>query len=204
MVPGYSQHNHIKTLKVTAKMEIQYQKQAIETAKATIQLGIARHTQLEIDPDTFEPLFREKKASFVTLKINNELRGCIGSLSAYQALITDIANNAFNAALKDPRFPPVNQSEFEHLQYHISILNTPESMTFASEEDLLEQLRPNIDGLILSKGSNRGTFLPSVWKQLPNKTDFLKHLKQKAGLDPQYWNNDIRIERYEVDEFSGE
>jgi len=189
---------------VVVNMEAQHQKQAIDTAKSAIQLGLTSHSQLKIDPDTFAPLFREKRASFVTLKIKNELRGCIGTLSAYQALILDIANNAYSAAFKDPRFSPVSQNEFEHLQYHISILTTPKPIIFTSEEDLLRQLRPNIDGVILSSGMNRGTFLPSVWEQLPNKVDFLNHLIQKAGLDPQYWNNDIRIERYEVDEFSGE
>jgi AMMECR1 domain-containing protein len=74
-------------------------------------------------------------------------------------------------------------------------------MQFDSEGDLVKQLRPKIDGLIMQEGRHRGTFLPSVWEQLPKSEDFLKHLKIKSGLPETYWSDSIQIRRYTVEEF---
>lgn len=125
-----------------------------------------------------------------------ELRGCIGSLEAYQSLVLDVNQNAFAAAFRDPRFPAVSSSEFEHLEIHISVLSPPEPMRVASEEDLLQQLRPGIDGLIIASRGRRATFLPSVWSQLAEPQQFLLHLKHKAGLPSDYWSEDMEAWRY--------
>jgi hypothetical protein len=137
-------------------------------------------------------------AAFVTLKENGELRGCIGSLAASRPLDQDIAMNAFAAAFSDPRFNPVTADEVDELEISISVLTTPELMIFRSEEDLVSQLRPGIDGLILTEGRNRGTFLPSVWENYPERESFLNHLKMKAGLASNYWSGTLKVERYET------
>ncbi|MEK7191656.1 MAG: AmmeMemoRadiSam system protein A, partial [Pseudomonadota bacterium] len=102
---------------------------------------------------------RVPRASFVTLHVDAQLHGCIGTLEARRPLVEDVAHNARAAAFEDPRFPALTASEFERLHIHISVLGTPEPMQFESEEGLLRQLRPHVDGLILEAGPHRGTFL---------------------------------------------
>lgn len=135
-------------------------------------------------------------ASFVTLRLEDELRGCIGTLEALRPLAVDITANAWAAAFRDPRFWPVSRAEFERLDIHISILSAPEPMSFVSEADLIAQLRPGIDGLIIEEGHRRGTFLPAVWESLPESADFLRQLKHKAGLPADYWSQALRVQRY--------
>ena len=143
----------------------------------------------------------EEGAAFVTLHKHGELRGCIGSLEAYQPLIEDVAENARSAALRDPRFPPVTPDEVAAIHIEISVLTKPEPMYFKSEDDLLEQIQPYEDGLVLQEGRRRGTFLPLVWQQLPDKKEFLMHLKHKAGLPVDYWSESVRVYRYRTQVF---
>ncbi|RME15991.1 MAG: AmmeMemoRadiSam system protein A [Bdellovibrio sp.] len=138
----------------------------------------------------------EPMATFVTLEKNGHLRGCIGSLEAHQPLILDIAQNAYNAAYKDPRFPPVSSKEFDQLSISISVLTPPQPLPVSSEEELIQALVPFRDGVILQKGWRRGTFLPSVWESLPQPVDFVKHLKVKAGLSQEPWTPDIKVFTY--------
>ena len=126
---------------------------------------------------------------------NQELRGCIGILEPLRPLAEDIAYNAWAAAFSDSRFMPVSASELDDLDIHISILGTPEEMDFTSEHDLVKQIRPGVDGLILEKGFNKGTFLPSVWDSLTDSREFLNHLKLKAGLPANYWSDNIKIKQ---------
>ena len=142
------------------------------------------------------PELKEERATFVTLTIHGNLRGCIGMLEACRPLAEDVAENAVSAAFHDPRFPPLSEDEFEQLEIHISILSPPEEMIFSSEDDLLEQIRPGTDGLILQEGFQRGTFLPSVWEELPETEIFFEHLKMKAGLPAGYWSDTLRVFRY--------
>lgn len=144
---------------------------------------------------------KENRASFVTLNIQQQLRGCIGTLEAYQPLVIDVVQNARSAAFHDPRFSPLSEKEFSQLQVHISVLSIPEPMAFDSEQDLLQQIRPGVDGLILSAAGHRGTFLPSVWDSLPNTEDFWLHLKSKAGLAQNYWSDELRVDRYTTESF---
>ena len=135
-------------------------------------------------------------ASFVTLKKHGSLRGCIGTLEARQPLVLDVAHNAYASAFRDPRFPALQNDELEVLEYHLSVLTRPEPMQIDSEQSLLEQLRPHVDGLVIEEGYHRGTFLPAVWEQLPDAKEFLAHLKQKAGLPVDYWSDRIKVSRY--------
>lgn len=171
----------------------------LDLAKASIQYGLEHGQPIAVTLGNYPAYLQDQRACFVTLEINHKLRGCIGSLEAHRPLMEDIAENAYAAAFRDPRFNPVTEQEFPNLQYHISVLNPPEPMTFTDEEDLLKQIRPGIDGLVLSDKGYRGTFLPSVWESLPGPREFLTHLKQKAGLPMNYWSNSITIERYTVE-----
>ncbi len=174
----------------------------LRVARTSIAHGLEQGRPLPVDPLEYDAELREERASFVTLNERGRLRGCIGHLQAIQPLVADVAENAFNAAFRDPRFPPVNAAEFDALEIHISILSPPEPMTFDSEEELLRQIRPGVDGLILEEGPYKGTFLPSVWEQLPDPRRFLAELKLKAGLPPDYWSEGIRVSRYTTESFS--
>jgi AmmeMemoRadiSam system protein A len=147
------------------------------------------------------PELQVERATFVTLTINGALRGCIGMLEACRPLAEDVAENACAAAFGDPRFEPLSKEEFDLLDIHISVLSPPEEMTFSSEADLLEKIRPGVDGLILQDGGRRGTFLPSVWGELPGKEIFWMHLKMKAGLPTDYWSDTLRVFRYTAEYF---
>jgi len=179
----------------------QHQQLLLQVAKDSIQYGLEHGRPLNVDINDFPPELSPTRATFVTLKINDQLRGCIGTLTAHAPLVIDIADNAYSAAFKDPRFPPISKSEFDSLQYHISILTEPEPMKVIDEQDLLSQLRPGIDGIVLHEGMQRGTFLPSVWESLAEPESFLQNLKLKAGLQKNYWSDTIHFERYTVEEF---
>jgi uncharacterized protein len=176
-----------------------HQQQLLELAKASIQHGLQTGKPLTIDLAEYPVELFARRATFVTLHIIHDLRGCIGMLEAVRPLAEDITENAFAAAFKDPRFPPLSAQEFKDLQIHLSILTNPEPIAFSSELDLISQLQPGIDGLILQEGYRRGTFLPSVWESLPKPEQFLRHLKQKAGLPPDYWSDSIRVSRYRTE-----
>jgi len=141
-------------------------------------------------------------AAFVTLVKDDRLRGCIGSLTAHRALVRDVAENAVRAGHADPRFARVTPDEIEEINLKIAVLGPPAAMSFSSEEDLLAQLRPGEDGVILSDRGRRGTFLPMVWESLPEPEDFWLQLKRKAGLPVDYWSETLRVERYRAESFS--
>jgi AmmeMemoRadiSam system protein A len=168
----------------------------LQLARDAIEYGLKHHAQMQVDLKKYSAHLCESRACFVTLQIDKQLRGCIGSLEAHQSLIEDVAQNAYASAFGDPRFPSLTAEEFAKLSIHISVLSKPEPMHFDSEADLLRQIRSEIDGLILSDGPHKGTFLPSVWESLPDKKQFLAHLKMKAGLAPDYWSDTLQVERY--------
>ncbi|MCG8668896.1 MAG: AmmeMemoRadiSam system protein A [Pseudomonadales bacterium] len=174
--------------------------QLLEIAEASVQSGVSSGRPIHIVLSEYDAKLSSERASFVTLHLAGQLRGCIGSLQAYRPLAQDVADNAFAAAFRDPRFPPVSAGEAAQLHFHISVLSETSPMSFKDEQDLLSQIRPEIDGLVLEDGFNRGTFLPSVWEQLPDKRDFLNQLKRKAGLPPDYWSNKLAISRYTVED----
>lgn len=175
----------------------------LEVAWGSIRHGLRYGIPLEVRPWHFEETLQELGASFVTLRIGEELRGCTGTLEAVRPLVVDVAQNAFSSAFRDPRFAPLGPEEFANVDLHISILDPPEQLRVASEDELLRVLRPGRDGVILEEGARRATFLPTVWEQLPDPQDFVGYLKQKAGLPSVYWSPTLRLFRYAVREIDG-
>ena len=141
-------------------------------------------------------VLHQSGASFVTLEINENLRGCIGSIIAHRSLIEDLSQNAFASAFSDPRFTPLKENEFKFLDIAISLLTIPVSISFVDEEDLLNQIAENEDGIIIKDGGYQAVYLPSVWEQLPDKKMFLNSLKQKAGLTPSYFSKTFEAYRF--------
>lgn len=144
---------------------------------------------------------QQRGAVFVTLTRQGELRGCIGSLEAHRSLIDDLTANARAAAFKDPRFPPLPREEMAAIRVEVSLLSPAVPMHFISQDDALAQLKPGIDGVILEHGWHRATFLPQVWAQLPDPRQFMANLKRKAGLPIDFWADDLRLSRYQVEKF---
>ena len=154
------------------------------------------------DRDLADPAFREKRGTFVTLKIKGQLRGCMGCLAPSETILEGIQRNAINAAFNDPRFPALTPIELDQAEIDISILTSPLELEYAEGNDLLDKLRPNIDGVIINKGLARATFLPQVWDQLPRTEDFLAHLCRKAGLSPNEWKKgELGVSIYQVQYF---
>jgi AmmeMemoRadiSam system protein A len=147
------------------------------------------------------PWLRDPAASFVTLRIEGELRGCIGSVDAHRALGDDVAHNAFGAAYRDPRFAPVDEAERARLAVEVSVLSPREPFHALTEEHALNALRPGVDGIYLEFGAMRATFLPQVWENLPDPLDFLCELRRKAGLPLRFWHEGVKLSRYTVEKY---
>ena len=173
----------------------------LDVARASIRHGLRHGQALEVDPADYPETLRPLRATFVTLETGGQLRGCIGALVARQPLVQDVAAHAFAAAFEDPRFPELREDEFPKLDIHISVLSPPDPLSFSSEEALLAQLRPGVDGLIIQFRHYRATFLPAVWEQLPDPYVFLAQLKQKAGLPLDFWSPELSAERYTAEYF---
>ena len=141
---------------------------------------------------------QEKAACFVTLMQNEKLRGCIGTLEAYRTLLEDVKNNANAAAFRDTRFSPLTSEELDITEIEISLLSPMQSLDFLNEQEALAQLQPGTDGVVFEFGRYRSTFLPQVWEQLPATKDFIAHLKNKAGLTPDFWADEVKLSRYTV------
>lgn len=175
----------------------------LKFARQSLESGVRGDTPLPLKLAELNPLLRAKGASFVTLTIHGQLRGCIGALEPYQPLVQDVCEHAVAAALSDYRFSPVLPEELSEIEIEISRLTPPQPLAYTNPEDLLNKLRPDIDGVILRDASGRrATFLPQVWKQLPNKVEFLNHLCQKMGLLPDAWRTKhLDVQTYQVEEF---
>lgn len=169
---------------------------ALRLAAEALRSRVRRGRAPAIALGSFAPALQGMGASFVTLSAGQRLRGCIGSLRAHRPLAEDIAENVVKAGFADPRFAPVREEELGGLEIEIAVLGPPAPLDFASEAELLAQLRPGADGLILEEGGRRGTFLPKVWDALPNPPDFLAALKVKAGLARDHWSPSVRVWRY--------
>lgn len=177
----------------------------LRLARRSIELAVARQPLPPLALEDYPPRLRELGASFVTLTKNGSLRGCIGSLEPYQPLVQDVCEHAAAAALDDYRFPPVVAFEVSHLLIEVSRLTTPQPLEYQNPGELLEKLRPGLDGVVIRDGVPRATFLPQVWDKLPAAEDFLAHLCQKMGAPPDLWKRKpLQVFTYQVEEFNEE
>ena len=167
-------------------------KNLLDLARQTIE-AYAENEEVEV-PEILKKKYSDKQACFVTLTLNGQLRGCIGSLYPRQELWEDVQENAVNAAFNDPRFYPLKKEEIEKIKIEISILSIPKKLDFEDSEDLLKKINSEM-GIILRKGSYSATYLPQVWGQISKKEEFLQSLSMKAGLNKNSWT-DKNIEIY--------
>ncbi len=160
-----------------------YSNYLIKIARESIQSGLHIGSY---PPENIPCVLEETGACFVTILINSRLRGCIGSVIAHRPLIQDLSKNAHSAAFSDPRFAPLTLDEYQNIKINISLLSAPKRVEFSTEQELLEKLTPYKDGLIIRDADYQSVFLPVVWEQLPDKKEFLKELKLKAGMPENY------------------
>jgi hypothetical protein len=170
-----------------AEFDAAERRQLIELARQTLREVVVNGRTPEPDPKTLPRKFLAERACFVTLTKQGRLRGCIGHLTARDPLYLAVIDNTRNAALRDMRFPPVQADELASLRVEISLLTEPRPLDFASPDDLLAKLQPHRDGVVLRLGEQSATYLPQVWAQLPDKTEFLNSLAHKAGCAPGSW-----------------
>ena len=159
----------------------------LNIARTAIKIAVTGKGADILSQKEYTPKLRENGASFVTLTIGGHLRGCIGTLEAYQPLVEDVAEHAVAAALNDFRFPPLKQDELAAIEIEISYLSSPERLEYTDGDDLVQKLRPGIDGVILKDGWQKATFLPQVWEKLPDPREFLDHLCYKMNRTPETW-----------------
>ena len=174
----------------------------LRVARSGLRSYLRKGRHPRVDVGSFPSPMRSHAATFVTLQKDGRLRGCIGSLAAHKPMIADVVDNAIKAGRSDARFRPVQAGELEDIDLKIAVLSAARGMTFADQADLEAQLSPGCDGLILSSGTHRGTFLPMVWDSLRDPHAFVEGLKVKAGLPKGYWSDDLRVERFHTESFA--
>jgi len=184
------------------KLTLEEQQTLLRMARQALECGVRGEKLPPLDETVLSLQLREYCASFVTLTIRGELRGCIGALEAHKPLAQDVRDHAIAAALEDPRFPPVIEAELSRIQIEVSRLTRPIPLEYKDAADLLSLLRPHVDGVILRDGFRRATFLPQVWEKIPNPAEFLNYLCHKMGLGENTWvNKHMDVFIYHVEEF---
>jgi AmmeMemoRadiSam system protein A len=174
----------------------------LRLAREAMEYAVKGKALPPLDNQSLTPLLRENGASFVTLTVEDDLRGCIGALEAHQPLVEDVREHAVAAAMQDPRFPPVEENELNRIKLEVSRLTAPHLLEYSSSEDLLKKLKPHVDGVILKDNFRRATFLPQVWEKIPDPAEFLGHLCQKMGVRANTWRDvKLQVYVYQVEEF---
>ncbi|NLB70394.1 MAG: AmmeMemoRadiSam system protein A [Chloroflexi bacterium] len=186
-----------------AKLSLNEQAQLLTIARDAVNATARNQPLTRLDPEKYSHVLTANGASFVTLTISGILRGCIGTLEAYQPLIVDVQKRALQAASQDPRFHPVTPEELAQIKIEVSRLSAPEPVDYDHPQELLTLLIPGEDGVIISEGHRRATFLPQVWEDLPDTKQFLSQLCRKMGCSPDFWEQKkLDVARYHVEEFS--
>jgi len=174
----------------------------LSIALDSINSGLHHGKPARLNSADYSTPLAAQRASFVTLKHGETLRGCIGTLEARTSLVESIADNAYAAAFSDPRFPALDATEVDGLTIEVSVLSPLEAVSVTSEQELLEKMIPGEAGWMLQEDGYRGTFLPTVWASLGEPVEFLRQLKMKAGLAPDYWSDALQIWRYTTESFA--
>ncbi len=185
-----------------ARLNEEERQALLHLARQALELGVRGQPLPPLDWTSLPPRLREPGATFVTLTRHGRLRGCVGALEATQPLAEDVREHAVAAALYDYRFPPVTPEELPAIRLEISYLTPPQPLAYTHPQDLPRLLRPGVDGVVLSDGVRKATFLPQVWDQLPDPEEFLSHLCVKMGAPPDLWRRrPLQVWTYQVEKF---
>lgn len=161
-----------------------------------VRAGLAGQRAPDVDPQTLLPALREPQGAFVTIEVDGQLNGCIGSIVAAEPLGVAVPQLAWKAAFADPRLPALTPADYPSASIKISVLTPLEPVPAASEAELLANLEVGRDGVLIRSGAANATFLPAMWDKLPDPRTFLRHLEAKAGLRPGSWPRHMEAWRY--------
>ncbi len=188
-----------------ARLTAAHRRQLLKAAGQTIAAGLSRGKPPEVAVESYPWPLRSLRATFVTLKMDGHLRGCVGSIKPHQPLVADVSSSAYKAAFGDRRFKPLKSDELnaasDKAEISVSILSRPRPMEFESEAEAVAQMKPGVEGYILREKGKSGLLLPQVWEGVPDSPTFLKHLKVKAGLDQDHWSDDLNLFRFGTESF---
>ena len=174
----------------------------LELSRTTLQSYLTSGKAPDLKPEEVDARLRQVQGCFVTLKEDGELRGCIGHILPVEPLYQCIIENSINAAVHDPRFPPVTPAEIPNIKIEVSALSVPVERKQTTEQELLTFLKPLKHGVILTSGSRSATYLPQVWEQLPDRREFLTSLCRKGGMEDSCWKDPkTRVSTYEAEVF---
>ena len=188
---------------MTEPLTASEQQLLLKLARASIEAAVRGQPPPPVEHDSLTPALLRQGTCFVTLNEYSELRGCIGGLRAEAPLYEDVREHAAQAALRDYRFPPVTPDEVPNLEIEVSVLTEPQPLKYDSPADLPRLLRPEVDGVILSQGFRRATFLPQVWERVPDPEMFLSMLCEKMGVHPDAWRRaKLEVQIYQVEKFA--
>ena len=184
------------------KLTLEEQQTLRRMAREAMTFRVKGEALPPLDVSSLTERLRADGASFVTLTMRGELRGCVGALEAYQPLAEDVREHAVAAALEDPRFPPVSERDLRAIQLEISRLTRPHPLEYKDAAELLSKLKPRVDGVILRDDMRRATFLPQVWKKIPQPDEFMDNLCYKVGANYDLWRKKhLEVLTYQVEEF---
>jgi AmmeMemoRadiSam system protein A len=173
---------------MTTEFSVEEREILLNLAREAISYAVQGERAPTADLSSLPGRLREQGASFVTLwGPGGELRGCIGTVESHAPLAHDVQRNAVGSAMRDPRFHPVQPEEVDGLQIELSILTPPQRLEYDGPDDLLNRIRPGVDGVIIEKDWHRATLLPSVWAKIPDPVQFLSTLCLKAALPQDEW-----------------
>jgi AmmeMemoRadiSam system protein A len=159
----------------------------LDMAEAAIRAGLAGQELRDPEPASVAPELLRPSGVFVTLEVAGALNGCIGTIEAIEPLAAAVPRLAASAAFGDPRLPPLTPDDLPHLTIKVSLLSDLEPLPAATRADVVDRLRIGVDGLVLAAGRRRATFLPSMWRSLPEPAEFVDQLLRKAGLPTTTW-----------------
>jgi len=179
------------------------QQYLLKLAHQTLEEYFKTGKKLVVAEANLEPELKETRGVFVTLHKQGNLRGCIGHIEPVQEVYLDVIDNVLAAAFEDNRFSPLPAEELEEIDVEISVLTQPKKLVYTSAEELLRQLEPLRDGVIIKRGYQGATYLPQVWEDLPDKQEFLSSLCMKAGLSAEAWQvGDLEVQTYQAEVFA--
>lgn len=185
------------------RLTFEERKFLLDFARVAIDAHISNKPFQPIKPGSLTEALLEYAASFVTLSKEGQLRGCVGGLEPRFPLYQDVYTHAIAAATQDFRFPPVQPYELPQIQIEISRLSIPIKLEYKDPDDLIKKLCPFRDGVLIQYGARRATFLPQVWKKIPDPHLFLDRLCEKLGCAPNIWCLEpLEICVYQVEEFN--
>lgn len=197
-----STENGESWVNVQTKLNKTEQEILLQIAREALEKSVRGEDLPDVNLENLPPSLQTDGASFVTLTKNDRLRGCIGTLQAYQPLAKDVQEHAVAAALQDFRFPNVQPPELPQIDIEVSVLSPRQPLIYDGPEDLMQKLNPGIDGVVLQDGLRKATFLPQVWEKLPEPEDFLSQLCLKMGAPRDHWRDKpLQVFTYQVQEF---